>query len=132
MRDVSQSDMRRDLDHWEDEHVQWFRDVSHWQTEHQTALTELEALEKRYIEHGEAVRQHADAIADHERRLVDHARRLRDGAVDAEQTTDLATTHQGLAELRTRQRDAHERIRAHHLVTMAQLRLLVEAVGAPM
>lgn len=132
MNDFSHSDMRRDLDHWEDEHVQWFRDVSHWQSEHQSALIEMEELEKRCTEHGEAVRQHAGAIADHEQRLVEHARRLADERVAAEQHEELAKTHKRLAELRIQQRDAHERIRAHHLVTMAQLRMLVQAICAPM
>jgi cell division septum initiation protein DivIVA len=132
MTTVSYSDMRRDLDHWEDEHVQWFRDVSHWQTEHQSALAEMHELERRCTEHGDAVRRHAEAIATQEERFLEHARRLRDEGVAGEREEELASSHQQLAEVRRQQRQAHERIRAHHLVTMAQLRMLVQAICAPM
>lgn len=132
MNEANHLEMRRDLAHWEDEQVQWFRDVSLWQSEHQSALAEMEELKTRCIAHGDAVSRHMEAIADHERRLGDHARRLTDKRATQAQQDALTKEHESLATERNQQRDAHERIRTHHLETMAQLRLLVEALCAPM
>lgn len=128
MSDISHTDMRRDLDHWQDEHALWFRDISHWQTEHQSALGEMERLETLCKTHGDAVRKHAEAIAAHERSLVEHARRLAEDRGATDRYDELVTSHQQLAVGRAQQRDAHERIRAHHLVAMAHLRTLVKAM----
>ena len=128
MSDINQTDMQRDLEHWQDEHALWFRDISHWQTEHQSALGEMERLEKLCIDHGHAVRQHAEAIAAHERSLVEHARRLAEDRNATDQHDELVTAHQQLTVGRAQQRETHDRIRAHHLVAMAHLRTLVKAM----
>jgi hypothetical protein len=129
MSDISHTDMRRDLEHWQDEHALWLRDVSHWQTEHQSGLGEIERLETAFIEGGHAVRKHAEAIAAHERSLVEHARLLDEEPGATDRYDELVRSHQQLAVGRAQQRDAHERIRAHHLVVMAYLRTLVKAIN---
>ena len=128
MSDISHSDMHCDLKHWQDEYALWYRDISHWQTEHQSALGEIELLEKRCLKHGHAVRQHAEAIEARERSLVEHARRLTEHRGATDRHDDLVTSHKQLAVARAKQCDAHERIRAHHLVVLAHLRALVKAV----
>ena len=132
MSNISHADMRRDLEHWQDEHALWLRDISHWQTEHQSALGEMERLETLFKVHGDAVRKHAEAIEVREQFLVEHARRLDEDRGATDRYDELVTSHQQLAVGRAQQRDAHERIRAHHLVTMAHLRTLVKAMGEAM
>jgi hypothetical protein len=132
MRDISHTDMQRDLEHWQEEHVLWLRDISHWQTDHQSALGEMERLETICKTHGDAVRKHAEAIAAHEQSLVAHARRLSEDRGTTDRYDELVTSHQQLAVRRAQQRDAHERIRAHHLVVMAHLRTLVQAMDEAM
>lgn len=132
MSDISHTDMRRDLEHWQDEHALWLRDISHWQTEHQSALGEMERLEKLCNAHGHAVRQHAEAIAGHENSLVEHARRLAEDRSATDQHDELVALHQQLTVGLAQQRAAHERIRAHHLVAMAHLHTLVKAMSEAM
>jgi hypothetical protein len=132
MSNISQTEMRRDLEHWQDERALWLQDVNHWQTEHQSALAEMERLETFVKASGGAVREHAESIAAYERTLVEHARLLAEAPGATDRYEELLKSHQQLAAGRTQHRDAHGRIRAHHLVVMAYLRTLVKAMSEAM
>jgi hypothetical protein len=128
MTTLSDAEMRRDLEHWRDEHARWRTDIRNWQAEHQAALEDLRQLETVLERHSEAVGNHAAAIEDHEQLLVDQTRRVDEGHGTMSRKDATIRSHELLAARRAQHHDAHQRIRAHHLVVMAQLRLLAEAM----
>lgn len=127
-------DLHHDHIIWKAEIRQWHDDVELWANELTQAEAQLKDLEQALKAHREALSAHASATRDREQATNKHESAI--AAYEAGETGEalpaMAVAHEREAESQGLQRNAHERIRRHHLSIIANWRLLLKAIDRPM
>ena len=127
--------LHADHRHWKSEISMWREDIAYWRAEHETALECLKEITTIIRDHAEGLQQHEhkltvidNAVDYHEKMLKESLR----GGSDPDLDDALAERHEEQTNAIATQREAHERIKKHHHVAMAQVAILKAALEAAM
>jgi hypothetical protein len=131
---LSIATMQADHRNWLRAHTQWRHDNDRWQAEHESAVARLAEMQTIVREHGECLQEHARAFQQAEDAIAAHDRAIAEFQAGTSETPQdlLANRHQQQEGVFGQQKDAHERIRAHHEAMMAQLQALESSAAAAM
>jgi len=129
------AELHADHRHWQSDISMWKFDIQEWRAEHANALKEVEKIAELIRLHEETLNDHADTVETIEASLEFHeknlAASLQDHA-DSDLDDALLGGHVEESKKFDSQRKAHERIKKHHHVAMAQVAALKHALEAAM
>ena len=130
----TRADIHADHRHWGQDLTTWREDIDEWRKEHETLLKKLEAAIR---DHVAVLKTHSEAMATHEREFLEHERFIAECEQDAVRNggiveTSLVEDHKKETAKHTNLRQAHERIRDHHLRAMAKLMVVIDLLGKAM
>lgn len=131
---VTVETMQEDHRQWREAHCQWRRDIDRWQAEHEKAIARLAEMQKVVREHGEALADHSQSLRKAEEAVAKHESEIASYLAGASRSPQdvMANNHQAQEGSFAQHKRAHERIRKHHQVVLAQLENLEKAAAAAM
>ena len=130
----TRADIHADHRHWQQDLTTWREDIDEWRKENETLL---KSAEDALRDHVTALKAHSEAMRTHEREVLEHERFIAECEQDAVRDggiveTSLVEDHKKETAKHTNLRQAHERIRDHHLRAMAKLVVVIDLLGKAM
>ncbi len=122
----SPAELHADHRVWKSDISMWNFDLKQWRTEQAAALKELQQITELIQSHEKTLTEHEESVEMIEAGLDFHEKNLAEslhsgGDSDSDLDDALVERHNEEASKLAKQREAHERIKKHHHVAMAQI-----------
>jgi folate-dependent tRNA-U54 methylase TrmFO/GidA len=126
-------EMHNDHRHWLSDHAMWQDDLELWQKEIEQALAGLRDAEATLRVHSQGLQVHASEMEAEKKATTEHEHRLAEferGAFgSSEPLLRMSKSHEEMAAQHARRRSAHERLKRHQHIVMAEAALLSKALA---
>jgi small-conductance mechanosensitive channel len=135
MAESAHIEMHVEHRHWASDQALWRDSQAIWEKEIDAAFVALRQAQTALEEHRQALGEHTKAIKAEERAAADHEHALaefeRSGVRGSgEELLRMSKLHKQRAERHVRLRDVNERLKQHQHRVMAQVGLLLHALGS--